>query len=51
MIKIIGFIFIAVFVPSNAWAHSGGTNAEGEIHYSSNIDDLPVSAREALNSK
>lgn len=29
MIKIIGFIFIVVFVPLNAWAHSGGTNAEG----------------------
>lgn len=29
MIKIIGFIFIVVLVPSNAGAHSGGTNAEG----------------------
>lgn len=29
MIKIIGFIFIAVFVPLHVWAHSGGTNAEG----------------------
>ena len=29
MIKIIDFIFIAVFVPLNAWAHSGGTYTEG----------------------
>jgi uncharacterized protein DUF4124 len=29
MIKVIGFIFIVVLVPSNVWAHSGGTNADG----------------------
>jgi len=110
MIKIISFIFIAVFVPLDAWAHSGGTNADGchtnrktgeyhchnkklkstqaekiesasevgnrampsnekpsgpqnknrvfqwvdakgEVHYSNNIEDLPVNARESLNLK
>jgi len=108
MIKIIYFIFIAVFFPFDAWGHSGGTNAEGchtnrktgethchnkklkssqiqktkpisenrnrgiastgklpgaqnknrifqwvdaegEVHYSSNVDDPPVNAKESEN--
>ncbi|GJL78626.1 MAG: hypothetical protein NPINA01_16150 [Nitrospinaceae bacterium] len=32
MIKIIGFIFIGLFIHSDSLAHSGGTNAEGCHH-------------------